>query len=258
MRFKNLFLWASIIVFVGCSAPKVIVSYHEIAENAATQGNYAEAVEAWKQYFSQKPVDETEAYLFAKAAQTAFMAGNNELAVGWFDQARYKDFADAEMYATLAKIFRSQGNLSKELSSLEYYSSNFGDSNDTINSRLFDVYYEIDMYDKAYGMWEILPNAFKNEISKQKAFFKMNAKIENIAVCDSLSLLILEKEPENIESLEWNAKKYYWLAENHYREQMALYEKNKTNRQYLVLLEELKRLQPILKRLYLFSTNSGN
>ncbi len=231
---------AFVFFLAGCGAPKVLVStFKDNAEIASSQGNYADAVEAWKQYFNQQPVEETEGTSFAKAAETAFLAGNSELAVNWYDQARYKNFSSAEMYSTLAKIYRSQENLSKELSALEYYKTNFSENSDEINNRLFEIYTEIEMPEKALEIWGQLNDLSKNNLNSQKAYFLLNKKAENSTVCDSLLQIILEKDPENVEALEWNAKKYYWLAENRYQEQMEIYNKNKTNKQYKILLNEL-------------------
>lgn len=79
----------------------------------------------------------------------------------------------------------------------------------------------------------------KSDISNLKTFFTINQQKENVEVCDSLSLIILEKEPANVEALEWNGKKYYWLGENRYQREMEKYNQNKTNKQYKILLAEL-------------------
>jgi len=243
-------------VLAGCSGPKVLapasISQKEIAEKAAAEGNNALAVESWKQYFSSQPISEISGDDYAKAAQTAFKSGDENLAISWFDQARYKNFADAEMYSTLVKIYRSQQNISKELSALEFYASNFTENLNEINSRLFEIYSEIKMPDKALEAWEKMDANVKNEISNLKTYFKINKQKENTVVCDSISLVILEKEPANIEALEWNAEKYYWLGEKRYEREMEKYNKNKVNKQYNILLAELDLATADFKRALTF------
>jgi tetratricopeptide (TPR) repeat protein len=243
---KQIIFFAGFIIFTvlaSCSGPKVIapakVSQKAIAEKAAAEGNNAQAAEAWKQYFSEQPNAEITGSDFAQAAQIAFKTGDEILSVSWFDQARYKNFASAEMYSTLAKIFRSQKNISKELSALEFYIANFTENLNDINTRLFEIYFEIKMNDKALEIWNKMDSAAKNEISNLKTFFKINRDFENAVVCDSVSLVILQKEPENVDALEWNGEKYYWRGENRYQHEMEKYNTNKTNKQYKILLTEL-------------------
>lgn len=239
-------------VVASCSGPKVIapasISQKEIAEKAAADGNYTQAMEAWKQYFSSQPISDISGDDYAKAAQTAFKTGDENLAISWFEHARFKNFADAEMYSTLADIYRSQQNISKELSALEFYISNYKEDLNEVNSRLFEIYSEIKMPDKALEAWDKMDASVKNEISNLKTYFKINKQKENTEVCDSISLVILEKEPANIEALQWNAEKYYWLGEKRYEREMEKYNKNKINRQYNILLAQLDLATADFKR----------
>jgi tetratricopeptide (TPR) repeat protein len=243
---KQITFFAGCIIFTvlaSCSGPKVItpaqVSQKAIAEKAAADGNNVMAVESWKQYFSEQPIAEISGADYAEAAQIAFKVNDENLAVSWFDQARYKNFASAEMYLTQAKIFRSQQNISKELSALEFYSTNFSENLNQINTRLFEIYFEIKMNEKALETWKKMNSETKNEISNLKTYLKINRELENAAVCDSVSLVILQKEPENVDALQWNGEKYYWLGENRYQREMEKYNNNKTNKQYKILLAEL-------------------
>lgn len=238
----------AVLLFVACGSPKVIVSYKDNAEVAASQGNYSQAVEAWQQYFDQTQIEEVAGTDFADAAKTAFKAGDSNLALGWFDQARYKNYADAEMYTTLAKIFREKKNISKELNSLEYITENYSESTLQINSRLFDVYVEIDSPEKALQVWEELDKTSQNELPKLNTYFLVQKELKDSTVCDSVSLVLLDKDPQNVEALEWNAKKYYWKGENRYQREMAKYNKKKTTRQYKILLKELDNATADFKR----------
>jgi tetratricopeptide (TPR) repeat protein len=261
MKLISFLLGLIIVVFLaGCSGPKVTVtgvSQKAVAEKATTEGNYAQAVEAWKQYFSVQSISEISGDDYAEAAQTAFKINDVNLAIGWFDQARFKNFADAEMYATLGKIYRSQQNISKELSALEFYAANFTENLNEVNRRMFEIYFEIKLFDEAIGAWNKMDANVKNEISNLKTYFKINRDKENTEVCDSLSLVILEKEPANIDALEWNGNKFYRLGENRYQREMEKYNKNKTNKQYKILLTELdlatadfKRALPFFEKLW--------
>jgi len=249
MKFRTS-IWAIVMVLfvAGCGAPKVVTSYKKNAETAATQGNYTQAVEAWKQYIAQHPVEEIQGAVFAKAAQNAFQAGDNKLATDWYDQARYKDFSSPEMYATLAKIYRSQNNLSKELSALEFYTNHFSDVPNEIYSRLFEIYDEINMDDKAIAAWNKMNEASKSTVPHLDAYFELNKEKKNTEVCDSVSLVLLEKDPKNVDALEWNAQKYYTKAEQLYEQQMEKYNQNKTRKQYRILLQQLDKVTADFKK----------
>ena len=248
-KIKILFGAIVVLLFVACGTPKVLeTSYKDKAETAVSQGNYTQAVELWKQYFNQTAIEETAGTTFADAAKTAFKSGDSNLALSWFDQARYKNYSDAEMYITLAKIFREKKNISKELTALEYITENFSESSSQIDSRLFDVYVEIDSPEKALQVWERLDETTKKEVPKLDTYFLVQKELKDTAVCDSVSLVLLEKAPNNVEALEWNAKKYYWKGENRYQREMAKYNKKKTTRQYKILLKELDKATADFKR----------
>jgi tetratricopeptide (TPR) repeat protein len=252
---KQILLFSGYLTFAilaGCSGPKATtsagLSHKAIAEKAAADGNDALALESWEKYFNGQPITEISGADYAVAAKIAFKTGDENLAVSWYDQARYKNFTSPEMYLTLAKIYRSQQNISKELGALEYYASNYTANINEINNRLFGIYFEIKMFDNALKIWEKMDSDSKNEISGLKTYFKINQEKENNAVCDSLSLIILEKEPANVDALEWNGNKYYWLAENRYQREMEKYNNNKTNKQYKILLTELELATADFKR----------
>lgn len=76
---------------------------------------------------------------------------------------------------------------------------------------------------------------------------------------------ILEKDSKNTKALYHLAKKYYWIAENRYKREMAAYEKNKTKRQYIKLLDALEQISANYRisrnyflRLYKIEPNSKN
>lgn len=242
MNFRTfLGLVVMVMILGACSAPKVLVSNKENAEKAALEGNFKQAVEAWKQYFSKTEIEETEGAVFAQAAQIAYKIGDTNLAINWYDQARYKNYANEDMYLTLAKIYRTQKNISKELSALEYVAENFNEKSVEINKRLFEIYYEIKLYDKALEAWKKLDLDLKNDLSNLTIYLLINESLQDSTVCDSVSQAILEIEPKQLDALEWMAFKYYWMGENRYQREMKKYNENKTTKQYKILLKELDK-----------------
>ncbi|MCY1722142.1 hypothetical protein OU798_17445 [Prolixibacteraceae bacterium Z1-6] len=258
-------LWGGIIVVLltSCGAPKVLTTSKTDAIGFEISGDFKQATTAWDQYFTQVSVEETPGVDFAGAAKTAFKAGELAKAKGWFDQARYKNYADAGMYETLAKIYEAENNLSKELSALEMYTEKFGTTNTDVNARLFSVYSEIKENDKALGLWAKMDAGSKSTEANLYNYFQVNKALENNAVCDSVSLAILELNPDNIAALEWNARKYYWEGQNRYKREMDKYNEKKTTKNYKILLNELEvvtadfnKALPYLNKLW--ELNPGN
>lgn len=249
MNFKiNLILWFALIFMMACSGSKMVVSEKANAETATEMGNYKQATAAWKNYFAQTPVESISGGDFAQAAQTAFKSGASDLAVDWFDQARYKNYADVEMYRTLAKIYRSENNISKELSSLEYISENFKDSIDGVDERLFELYNDVKLNDKALQVWGRLNEEAKNKTQHLNAYFNLKKAQKDNEAVDSVALALLQKEPEHLEALEWLATKFYWQGENRYQREMKIYENNTTRKQHRILVKELDIATADLKK----------
>ncbi len=244
-RFALYFSVAVLILFVACSGPKKVtnpvVSDKELAEQAGLSGNYEKALELWSQYFTKTPVEQVAGSDFAKAAQLAFKAGNTTQSVSWSDQARYKNFASAEMYLTLAKIYKGQKNISKELTALEYLQTNYPEKSVVISRRLFEVYNEIKEPGKALNAWKNMNQTEQSDLHLLNQYFELQKDLKDTLVCDSLANVLLDKDQKNVAALEWNAFKYYWKGENRYQREMEKYNKNKTNKQYKILLEELDK-----------------
>jgi len=97
-------------------------------------------------------------------------------------------------------------------------------------------------------IWQKLSDANKSKVANINSYFLIQQELNDTVVCDSVSLVLLEKNPEHVEALEWIAKKYYWLGENRYQREMEKYNKKKTTRQYNVLLKELDLVTADFKR----------
>ncbi len=240
MRFgKIVSISILMVVLASCGAPKVLVSDKQTAETAVAQGNYSAAVQAWEQYFQKTPIEEVAGADFASAAKAAFKSGNPVQAASWFDQARYKNYSDFEMYQTLAEIYRKQQNISKELTALEFIKAHFPEQSNKINARLFEIYNEIDELQKALNIWAEMDKAEKSQESNLLNYFQLKKSLNDTLVCDSVSKVLLKLNPNQVDALEWNASKYYWMGENRYQRETEKYNQHKTNKQYKILLKEL-------------------
>ena len=229
-----------LIIVASCGAPKVLVTDKQNAEIAVAQGNYTAAVQAWEQYFQKTPVENVAGVDFASAAKAAYKSGNSSQATSWFDQARYKNYSDSEMYIILAEIARKQSNISKELTALEFIKAHFPGQSNKINARLLEIYSEIKEPEKALQVWKDMDTAEKSNESNMLLYFKLKKSLNDTLACDSVSQVLLKLNPNQVDALEWNATKFYWQGENRYEREMKKYNENKTMRQYNILLKELK------------------
>lgn len=228
-------------ILFSCGSTKVLVSNKSNAETAAASGDYAAAVKSWELYFNQTPLEEVKGIEFATAAKAAFKSGNNTQAISWFDQARYKNYSDFEMYIDLADIYRKQKNISKELTALEFIKDNFNEKSDQVNDRLFQIYHEIKLTDKALDTWNEMDSKAKNKLPNLISYFEIQKQLKDSTVCDSIAPVIIEKDPNQVEALDWMATKYYWMGEHRYQREMEKYNENKTRSQYRILLKELDK-----------------
>ncbi|MFV0592441.1 MAG: hypothetical protein ACK5M7_13725 [Draconibacterium sp.] len=74
-------------ILSSCSTTKITTTSKNSAIELESNGNYAQAVDAWKKYFSDTPVEQIAGSDFAKAAKAAFKTNNSAQSKSWFDQA---------------------------------------------------------------------------------------------------------------------------------------------------------------------------
>jgi len=258
MRLKTIFtIFVALFIISACSTSKVTTSLRNDAETLASGGDYSAAVTRWEHYFMQTPVEDVAGTDFATAANTAFKAEDYTKATQWFDQARYKNYGDAEMYLTLAEIYRRQQNISKEMGALETYSEKFVADDPAVNARLFALNVDIGSMEEAKRYWTLMDESARSEEENLVDYLSLSKKLGDNAAADSVATEIIAGNPNQFDALEWLAKKYYWAGQNRYKREMAKYEQNKTRKQYKLLLAELetvtgdfKKALPYLEKLW--------
>jgi hypothetical protein len=149
----------------------------------------------------------------------------------------------ADMHLSFADIFRKQNNLSRELTALQALHDRYPEqaAEYRVAARLFEIYTDIDR-DKALVQWDNLDVETQSQEPNLDRFFKLNKWAGLTNRVDSLADVLLKINPKHVEALEWNAEKYYQLAETRYQREMAKYNANRTHVQYTFLLNALKRV----------------
>lgn len=242
-----------IALFLGsCSSTTSISKNTDSASQALATGDYETAYTLYNSYIQQhkEAKKEVEGNIFASAGKAALKLNKIEEAEAYFKEAYYKKYADADMYNDMISIYKKQDNLSKEMDALEFFTQNFAtDSRFTkINNRLFATYIESENWDKAVDMWPFFTAKTQKEIPLMELYLIAQKKLDNNAVADKLALDILNYNGKNKIALEQLASKYFWKAENNYQAEIEAYEKNKTNKQYNIMLKALDGITADFKK----------
>ncbi len=208
---------------------------------AYEKGNYNKAFSSLEQVIEKKQNrdKQPDKAIYYRAGMAAWKLKKTDKATKYLEKADYLKHPEPRLYTTLATIYKSIDNLSKEIIALEAYHNKFpdGEKIDTINKRLFETYVESENWKKAVDLWPELTKKTQSDIDILTGYLVSNRELENDELCDKLASRILKRDPENITSLEWFAKSKFREAENTYVSEMKAYKNNRTNSQYKKLLK---------------------
>lgn len=242
MKYSALFIFFVAMMW-GCSTGTKVASVKETADHAFDNANYTAALAGYEQIIREFETEgrTDECPVYGKAGLAAMETGEVNKALDYLQMDTYTDFATGETYRGLAGGYRKIDNLSKEIMALKDYISKFpeGEHIYDMRTRLFETYVESENWEFAVELWPQIPDSEKDETLISK-WFTVNRALENNDQANIISIRLLKINPNHIPALEWQAEMAYDKAESHYQREMEAYEKNKTNRQYKKLLEELK------------------
>ena len=197
--------------------------------------------------------------LYYKAGKAAFQLDQKRKARQYYEWADDGGYSSPDMYLWLSKKYHEIDNLTLEIEALENYHKDYptGEKIDSINVRLFETFVESEQWNKAGGLWPEVPEQPKSELKMKKAWFKVNKALGNDDQCNKLADQILEKEPDNLAALEWNAIRYYKKADDIYVRLMNAYDKERNRENYNKLMDawdgiwaDYKKAREYFERLY--------
>jgi len=237
-------------VISGCKTPapveKPVVNYEALAENAFISGDWQNALAnceiAISNYESQKKF--IECPLYGKAGIAAMHLEQTQKSLEYLEKNSYTPFVTMETIHAQAIQYRQVNNLSKEIDALTLYSDKFPEGEDAaaFKARLFETCLESQNYELATSLWATLNEEYRSSTKYLEMWMIMNKRMKNDPVCDEIARALIKTDAENVLGLERLAKKYYWLAEDRYQAEMKAYENKKTNKQYAILVEALKKV----------------
>ncbi len=234
------------LLLVGCSSTATLSKQTDKADTAFATGDFETAFNTYDSFIrDQESKDkEVNGEIYGAAAKAALQLNKFIEAEKYFKMAFYKESGDADLYAQMSEVYKKMDNLSKELDALEFFDTHF--SNDarrnTLKKRLFELYVESENWEKAARLWPTFDLDNQAEVHLMELYLLTQKALDKKDSADKLAAAILKKDVTNKIALEWNAEKYFWKAENTYQSALDAYEKNKTNKQYNIMLKTLDRV----------------
>lgn len=231
------------LVFFSCGTTKQAIDYQKLAEASAEQGNYQQAISQLNNYIDDQELKglEPDARVYSDLAEAYVQLDNMGEAERYYDWAMTKNAVSEDLVMQMSHHYKEIDNLSKEITALEYYQSQFPKGKDSLQMRnqLFEAYMESQNWEPALNTWNILDEETKKTEQYTQYYFELNKELGNHEQCDKLARKLLAYNASNQQALEWLAKKYYDLGENRYQSAMNTYNKKKTTKNYNILLKEL-------------------
>ncbi len=227
----------------GCSGAKYL-ERTGTGEASYLENDYQTALLTAEEIIRELPQKQTMIHgqVYALAGNSAFALEQYEKSREYLEKARQLEYASELMYMNLAYNYRKIDNLSREISILEDYLRLFPDGNeiDLMQERLFQTCRESMNYDQAMNLWPRLNENAWSDIDNMVIFLEINIALENDSVCNATAKNLLGNDANNEPALKWFGEKYFWKAENRYQAEMNAYAKNRTHKQYSILLKAFK------------------
>lgn len=223
---------------------KKIVDTGLEADAATASGDHIKALELWEKKITEDELAgrENTTLAYDKAGHSALALGDTIKAENHFKLAVYHKTASLNTWLFLSDFYHQANNLSLEVMALEGLAKHFPDKPETRNLMpvLFKLYAQTQQREKAVETYALIEKD-KIDESLLNIWFDVNKALNNTAICNEISTELLAKNPDNIKALEWSAKQLYALGESRYQQETKAYEKNKTRKQYSILLKGLEK-----------------
>ncbi|MBN1650006.1 MAG: hypothetical protein JW857_01685 [Bacteroidales bacterium] len=240
------------LLFVGCSSTSTLSKQTDKAGTAFSAGDFETAFNLYDTFIrDQESKDkEVNGAIYGAAAKAALQLNKFIEAEKYYKMAFYKKSGDADLYAQMSEVYKKMDNLSKELDALAFFNDHFSNDprHNTLKKRLFELYVESENWGKAADLWPSFDLDNQAELHLMELYLVVQKVLDKKETADKYAGLILKKDVTNRNALEWNAEKYFWKAENTYQAALDAYEKNKTNKQYTIMLKTLDRVTLDFKR----------
>ncbi|MBU8893189.1 MAG: hypothetical protein KOO66_10450 [Bacteroidales bacterium] len=237
-----------ILILQSCASTKL----SEEGGTAYREGNYETALNTYNQIIlaRESKGKKAKAPVYIGAGNSALELEQINKARKYLESAKELGFSSPEMYASLAKVYKTIDNLSKEITALETYHEKYpqGEKISSITTRLFETYVESENWGLGIDLWPEIETQAQSNPDLLAGYLIINKNLENTTACDKLAQQIIKLEASNITALEYYAEKYFQYAENLYVSEMKAYKNKRTTKQYNKLLKALKEVWPAFRK----------
>lgn len=231
-------------IVTSCGTSKHIEQLNREAKLAYVNSDYKKALEKYEEIinYNVSKGKQVDGSLYNFAGIAAWELKDVNKSIEYLEKAKQTPGKTSQTYYILSLAYLEIDNLSKEINNLEEYLVLFPEGGEIIEVHryLFNAYVRSQNWDLAYKQWERLNAETKNEKQYLISYMLVNKKLEKEDQRDRIAAELLKMDRNCIEALEVLAEKYFWLAENRYKNEMDAYEKNRTNKQYAILLKALE------------------
>lgn len=241
----------AISLLVSCAGSQQMGQMQQDASVAYKNGEFEKALLSYESIISQQKSRNSTVSpeIYKKAGFAAWELKQTNKSLEYLEQVRTAKAADAKTFFVLACAYKEINNLSKEITCLETYTSQFADSSDIqqVKAKLFLAYVESENWEPASQLWEGIDEKEKLVAKNMEGYLKVLQKTEKLNEMEKVAKQVLKSDANNLLALEVLAEKYYYKAENRYKEEMQAYENKKNNKQYQILLKALKEINEDFK-----------
>lgn len=236
-------MYVVVVLLAACSTPKELTKNTVTGENYLAMGQYAEALNFFENNMRDTDLKgkSVSGDIYRKAGEAAYKLDNKSKAQSYFEKAAYLKSISADMLLMQADCYNEIDNLSKEISTLESYISNYPDGSDVkiAKLRLFETSLESENWEQAEKLWTSFGDKAEKDNKLMDIYLKINIALKNESKVDALAAKLLKLDGNNVTALEVIGTKYFWKAENRYQAETEAYDKKKTRSQYAKLLKAL-------------------
>lgn len=258
-KYLVILLSMTVLSIGGCS-PALKLTKNQQAKQAFDAGKLEKSLQLYEEIIAEEEAAGTLSVgnHYQEAAKAAEALGDMTKAESYYKLAIYYNTASPDTYQKLAAYYRQQNNISKESGVLEPLVNLFPKSEQAKaeKARLYQIYIETEQWEKAVALWPPKADAGLDE-NMLNSYFLAQKKLGNDKKSDEIASDLLSLNPENKAALEWKAIALYNKGENRYQKELQDYEKNKTRRQYKIMLNGLdastasfKQALKIFEKLY--------
>lgn len=235
-------------IFQSCKTSSSVSKISEESEVAFKAGDYEKALAVCEQEIESRESKGKTAIgpVYVSAGKAALELNQDDKARKYLETARSFSYSSPDMYESLAKLYKKIDNLSKEITALENYRKFYpqGEKVSVITLRLFETYVESENWDLAVKLWPEIESQVQSNVGILSGYLIVNKKLDKTSTCDKLAQQIIKLDANNVAALEYNAEKYYRMADDLYVSEMKAYKDNRTNKQYARLLKALDEVYP--------------